>query len=500
MLLKNFYTKYLRYYLDNPEKPGIRKTYFLSILVIILLNVCLASNLSGLIPDLIMGGLVSLLMLVVSFYFGYLGLMSNILFSIFGIIMTTKIWFTEKNAVSLSIVTFQSVVLAASFFISYLLEQERQKQRRLEWLTLVDGLTEAYNHRYFQQKLDQEIERIQRNNGVLGLFMIDIDNFRKFNETFGHKAGDEVLKRTTEFLKSRVGENDAVFRYGGDEFVILLDNFDKDKDIKRFESIVKSFSEQKFFIGNDQSSGSLTLSMGFSIYPDSGKNKDELLKQAESALYLAKNAGRNRIQFYRDVLEEIRRFSSTNEQQILGNLKVLLATVSVKDKYTMSHAERVANYAVIISNALGLSSEEIQANQLAGLLHDIGKIEIHESILNKKGQLSEDEMEVMKMHPVYSAIILEPLDGVNRVIPSVRYHHERYDGLGYPDGLSGESIPLGARILTVADAFDAMLSDRPYRKGMKHQEVVQQLVKCSGTQFDPRIVQVFIEAMGLSSV
>lgn len=173
----------------------------------------------------------------------------------------------------------------------------------------------------------------------------------------------------------------------------------------------------------------------------------------------------------------------------------MLSTISIKDKYTLGHCERVSSYAVKIGKELNLGIKDIMSLQYAGLLHDIGKVEIPKSILNKNSPLTADECEIIKKHPVYSANILEPLDGMDQLIDFVIHHHERYDGKGYPHGLSGEEISLGARILCVADSFDAMLSERPYSKASMMNEAFVELEQCAGTQFDPIVVRAFISSM-----
>jgi putative nucleotidyltransferase with HDIG domain len=213
------------------------------------------------------------------------------------------------------------------------------------------------------------------------------------------------------------------------------------------------------------------------------------------ALYHAKNLGKDRVHFYQSVIQNLHKNISSDHQQLIGAFKGLLSTISAKDKYTLGHSERVATYAVMIGEAMHLSMNDITTLQYAGLLHDIGKIELPKNILNKLGPLKTDEFDFIKLHPVYSANILEPLEDMNHLIKLVRHHHERFDGTGYPDQLAGEEIILGARILCVADAFDAMLSERPYSKSMSVNDAIAELEHCSGTQFDPKIVKAFIEVI-----
>lgn len=393
-------------------------------------------------------------------------------------------------------------IMIVSIIVAYSYEQERKYINKLEWLASVDGVTGAYNHRYFQARLEEEVDKVDRRNGSLAMVMIDVDNFKKYNDTHGHKAGDRLLSKTAEIFMKEAREQDVVCRYGGDEFAILMPGTDSKSILTVIEHIRKRFNEIVDTEEFDVLANEISISAGYSIYPQLARNKDDLIVQADSALYQAKNMGRNNVRVYRDVFEDIKTFFNSDERQLLGGLRVLLGTVSAKDKYTLGHSERVMDYAVRIGRSMGLGSERLRLLKIAALLHDIGKVEIPETILNKIGPLSPAEIKSLRRHPMYSVDILEPLSSIETLIDSIKYHHERFDGKGYPTGKKGKDIPLGARILCVADAFDAMLSDRPYRKGMKICEVLSELRNNSGTQFDPETVKAFLNVfdMGYDSV
>ncbi|MFZ5988677.1 MAG: bifunctional diguanylate cyclase/phosphohydrolase [Bacillota bacterium] len=389
-------------------------------------------------------------------------------------------------------------VIVASIMVAYTSEQERKHIKRLEWLASIDGVTGVYNHRYFQTRLEEEIVRANDRNSSLGMMMIDVDNFKRYNDTYGHKAGDILLSKTSEIFMTETRKQDIVCRYGGDEFAILMPEANSKGILSVIERIRKAFNEmtdsEEFYRLPDQ----ITLSVGYSIYPDFARNKDDLIMQADSALYQAKNMGRNNVQLYRDVFEDIKAFFNSDEHQLFGGLRALLGTVSAKDKYTLGHSERVMDYAVMIGRSMGLTSERLRLLKIAALLHDIGKVEIPEAVLNKCEPLTSGELNILRKHPSYSVDILEPLSSMELLIDSIKYHHERFDGKGYPSGIKGNDIPLEARILCVADAFDAMLSDRPYRKGMKMDQVVSELKNNSGTQFDPETVKAFLSTLNVN--
>ncbi len=374
--------------------------------------------------------------------------------------------------------------------ISYRQERYRKETQRL---AITDELTEVYNKRYFYITLESELKNSSSANS-LGLILIDIDNFAMYNDLYGHNCGDRILKGTADILKNVVGEKEMLFRYEEGCFAILA----KDRDIVTLEEYAKNVHDnyeklkEKYY--DENLAKKLTISIGMSIYPRISSNMEELISHANAALYQAKNMGEDKVNLYQDIMMLIHK-SEKSDQQMLGMLKGLLSTINAKDKYTFGHCERVSSYAVMVGEAMGLDKEEIQTLLHAGLLHDIGKIELPKSVLNKTACLSEEEIRTVNEHPILSAHILEPLSKTGNLIDYVIHHHERYDGKGYPDGLKGEEISIGARILCVVDCFDAMVSERPYRRSMTIEEAIIELKRCAGTQFDPKIVQIFIDAL-----
>jgi len=193
--------------------------------------------------------------------------------------------------------------------------------------------------------------------------------------------------------------------------------------------------------------------------------------------------------------EELRRVNRRNQRLFLNVLQVMAKVLEAKDPYTKFHSENVAKFARKIAKSMGYGAEDVELIQIAGILHDFGKIGVKEGVLNKVGHLTDKEFDAVKRHPVIAATILEPIEELNSVIADIRHHHEYYNGHGYPSGLKAEEIPLGARILQVADAFDAMTSQRSYHDPMTKEEAVRELRRCSGSQFDPRIVEVFVRIL-----
>lgn len=374
--------------------------------------------------------------------------------------------------------------------ISYRQEKYRKESQRL---AITEELTNVYNKRYLYITLEKELKNASSGNS-LGLILVDIDNFTMFNDLYGHNCGDRILKSTANLLRDVISDKEMLFRFEGDGFAILA----KDKDIKSLEQKAKNihdnFEKLKSKYYDENLVKNVTISIGVSIYPSISSNKEELIYHANTALYQAKNMGEDKVNLYQDIMLLVRE-NINSDQQMVGVFKGLLSTINAKDKYTFGHCERVSSYAVMVGEAMEMSIKEIQTLFHAGLLHDIGKIELPKSVLNKSECLSEEEFKAVTQHPVHSAHIIEPLSNTENLIDYVMHHHERYDGTGYPDGLKGEEISLGARILCVVDCFDAMVSERPYRKSATIDEAVMELKRCSGTQFDPVVVQTFVNAM-----
>jgi len=436
------------------------------------------------------------LALFISFRFGFFGFLVVFIPTMLETSYILKLIYSDNNSVSILAGLTSKILVCFSSVLVLILSNIIKKQKiRLELLAITDELTDVYNLRWFKENLAREIETVRSNNSAVGLILIDIDNFKMYNDVYGHQRGDKVLKVTASLIKVAAGNKNMVYRYGGDEFAVLLPDADMLQTKHVADQIRMEFEEKKEFCFGEGIGSMISLSMGISEYPNMAGSFDEIVNQADMALYHSKNLGKNKVHFYKDVISRIRKNISSDHQHMISVFRTLLSTISAKDRYTHSHCERVSSYAVMIGEALGMSLKEISTLQYAGLLHDIGKIEIPKSILNKSGRLTDDEYELIKMHPVYSANILEPLSDMEQLIDYVMHHHERYDGCGYPSGLAGREISLGARILCVADSYDAMLSERPYSGDMRSIDALGELRTNSGTQFDPEIVDLFIDIL-----
>lgn len=351
-------------------------------------------------------------------------------------------------------------------------------------LALTDPLTGLGNHRHFHERLQRELLDAHDQNTPLSLVLIDVDDFKRINDRFGHPGGDRLLSQ----IASRLRQGGEAFRLGGDEFAILLPAVDSIYAHAAAQSMIDRISSTEL------EQGAITVSAGVATFPSQGVARDELIRLADSALYWAKEHGKNQVRVYRpDVVElsELKRLAAGPDRAARYRAAASLAkAVDARDAYTGSHSERVADLAARIAIRLGADAETVELTRLAASLHDLGKLAIPEEILRKPGPLTEPERMVLERHPQIGFRMLESL-GVDPVAEWVLHHHERWDGTGYPDGLAGEEIPLGARIIFVADAYDAMTSERVYRSRLSEEEALAELERCSGTQFDPQIVAAF---------
>jgi len=368
-------------------------------------------------------------------------------------------------------------------------------EQRLYELTMRDGLTKLYNHGYLHKALKMELKRSTEQNKPLAFILLDIDNFKYYNDRFGHPAGDELLKKFARVLLNCVRSGDTVGRYGGDEFGIILPDTGPELAESIGERLRRKITEYPFPNREDLPGGSLTASIGISVFPYHGTGVHDLVKTADEAMYHAKRNCKNQVQLYFSSIKEFQRRLCNSEAELMTSLNTLLTLINAKDRYTFAHSEKVAEYAAIIAKELQLPVEQVEDIKKAAFLHDIGKLEIPGRILRKKGALDEWEWQTVKQHPFLGGQMLKSFSQLKSIIPCIVHHHERYDGRGYPHGLAGEEIPLCSRIIAVADSFDAMISERPYKKSLSFGEAILELEKNMGTQFDPAITKVFINAI-----
>ncbi|AJD27441.1 transcriptional response regulator [Clostridium botulinum] len=387
------------------------------------------------------------------------------------------------------------VLILTAWPLGFYVKVENEHIEKLESLVNKDGLTDVYNHRFFHDALSKKVIECEEENEALSMIFIDIDYFKHYNDLYGHQKGDQVLKTIGEILKNNTRKEDIVARYGGEEFSVLLPNTSEEEAINIAENIRKKI-EYTYFEGEEnQPNGNLTVSMGISVYPYKAKSDMELIKSADDALYRAKFFNKNRVEAYTSILDELKNDIDEEHIDLVTSIKTLISVINAKDRYTYGHVERVVLYSRLLADKLKLSEEDKKNFIYGAYMHDIGKINISREILNKKMPLSGKEWEILKQHPVNGVEIIKPVNSLQNISDLILHHHERYDGKGYPDKLKGDNIPFLARALTVVDSFDAMTSNRPYNRRKTYEEAIEELKRCSDTQFDSYIAEKFIEVI-----
>jgi diguanylate cyclase (GGDEF)-like protein/PAS domain S-box-containing protein len=395
-------------------------------------------------------------------------------------------------------------------------EQERLRDeliktnKKLKEASLVDFLTGLYNYRYLTSIIEPEFYRAKKHAIPLSIIMFDIDYFKSVNEVYGHKFGDLVLKQFAAQLKRMVHKYDTVVRFSGEEFLVMSPTI-RSQAMNMADNILEKLHLHNF--GDKQQTVKLQLSAAVVAYPgDHVFRGIGLVELADQILNRAKEDGGDRVYSSVDIIKrpsvhleekpdvkrlktKIDQLSKRANQNIVESIFAFAKTIEVKDHYTGEHVEKTVSYATETAKELNLSKEEIWHITQAAILHDLGKIGISERILRKKGKLTKKEYEEIKKHPMIAADILRPLQFFHDIIPLILYHHERWDGKGYPYGLKGEEIPVGSRIVAIADEYQALVSDRPYRKAYSKEKAIEVLKTESNTKYDPEILKVFFKVV-----
>jgi diguanylate cyclase (GGDEF)-like protein len=399
-------------------------------------------------------------------------------------------------------------------------EQEKEKlnkellksNQRLKALVLRDYETGLFNRRFLDEVMEAEFIRAKRYSQPLSLIMLDIDYFKSINNMYGHLFGNLCLQQLAKLLKKVVRRYDVVVRSGGEEFIIISPGINRLQTLVLAQRILDEINVYNF--GERKSSVKLKVSIAVVSYPEEKILKSEdLVELAEQVLIRAKECGGNRVYTSYDDKKSKAKFfqQKTNKQENILGLKHKLdritlranqnlieaifafaKAIELRDHYTGEHVEKTVLYATKLGRTLKLNTEEIKDLRQAAILHDLGKLGISDKILLKNSKLTDSEYTQIKKHPQIAADILRPIHFLRSVIPYILYHHERWDGRGYPSGLQGELIPVGARIIAIADVFQALTSNRPYRKAFTKEEAVRIMKEGAGTQFDPKIVKVFL--------
>lgn len=382
--------------------------------------------------------------------------------------------------------------LGASFnnMISNLKEYESKLIERAS----MDSLTELYNHRYFQERMKKEIHRADRYNHPLSIVMLDIDHFKLINDSYGHIVGDAILKEFANLLTHQARDMDIIARYGGEEFAIILPETPLDCAMQVAERIRLATKAYVFKI-NKHAPVSITVSLGVAQFPIHSKESDGIIMAADLAMYRAKSMGRNHvIAFASDTS-----YDCTSDPYHLylllhatdeGTVDALAGAIDAKCKNPSGFSSKIAQDAVNIALETGLCSrDDCTEVKIAALLHDIGKLGMPDHIFTNPDKLTGEECKIIMSHPNLGHSIVQKSPQLQSVLPGILYHHERWDGAGYPGGLTGEEIPLIARVIAAADIYQSLLLEFP------EESAINEIRSYSGNQLDPNIVDAYLRIL-----
>ena len=367
-----------------------------------------------------------------------------------------------------------------------------------------DKLTGVSNRQTLLANLFAEVERANRYERSLSVAFVDIDHFKNVNDTYGHAAGDIVLRAVAQNIKANLRASDQVGRYGGEEFMLLLTETDVEEGANLTEKLRNVVARQKVAIADDTEL-SVTISIGIAGGRGGMLRTDALVRDADAAMYSAKSLGRNQTYIFAEPDEDARvprapiSASGRALAMEVGRVARDAATASLTSvlsplpHYRGQPSALIASIVVAMARSLDLSEGEVDRIRTAALLHDVGKVAVPQDILDKPAALSSAEWRTVVQHPRIGQVILEQAAALKDAVPIILHHHERYAGHGYPFGLRANDIPLGARIVAIADAYDAMTNDRPYKRAISHDDAIQELRRHAGTQFDPELVMLFYD-------
>jgi diguanylate cyclase (GGDEF)-like protein len=370
-----------------------------------------------------------------------------------------------------------------------------------------DRLTGVPNRESLILQLSAEVERATRHSKPLSVAFMDIDRFKAINDTYGHRVGDAVLRQLAGLITRSIRASDIFGRYGGEEFMLILPETTPADALILVEELREMVMRRPLNVGV----GILvdaTISIGVAGGHGSDLHVDRIVDAADAAMYVAKSEGRNRSYLLGDVTDDtqIPRAAITPERRdaaaVIGRwasasaAQALASVLAPQPNHRGRPSDMIAALSIGVALHMGLSRLEMERIRIAALLHDLGKLALPDAILDKPSALTELEWQVVGEHPRIGQVILEQATSMRDAVPIVLHHHERYDGTGYPHGLRGEEIPLGARIVAVADAYNAMVHERPYKSALSHAQAIAELRRHAATQFDPTVVEVFSAVFG----
>jgi two-component system cell cycle response regulator len=367
----------------------------------------------------------------------------------------------------------------------------------LALLASTDPLTGLANHGALAEALERETTRARENDRGFAILFLDLDHFKALNDSCGHQAGDAMLVELAALARQVLSPASLIGRWGGEEFLAILPEASSPEALAVAERLRATVANHPFAASGG---GALTCSIGLAMFPRDAQEGGRLVAAADSAMYAAKRLGRNQVRAVSDpavaALDGVTgRTDAREDAALIGTVEALATLVETRDQYTGQHCRAVQKLAAAAARALGMEEPEVRLVEMAARLQDVGKIAIPDALLQKDdGPLTEEDWGLLRRHPIIGADVVSRVPALRVLAPMIRSHHERWDGTGYPDGLAGENIPFGARIVAVADTYRALTFDRPYHKARSADKALAELRRCGGTQFDARVVEALAAA------
>jgi diguanylate cyclase (GGDEF)-like protein len=366
------------------------------------------------------------------------------------------------------------------------LTTEQRARAEAERLSRIDALTGLYNRRHIAEMTERELARASREDGAAGVIMLDVDFFKRINDAHGHAAGDAVLVEIARRLQAAVRSWDVVARVGGEEFCVLAPEIEDEIDLLELGERLRASLSERAITLKPGVTIPVTASLGVAVLHSADGSAEYAFDCADRALYAAKRHGRNRVWGFSELDH---RDARAEQPECLHIAEALAVACDLREGLTADHSREVAALSAALASALGLGDHDHLRSHLGGWLYDVGKMAIPDRILAKPGKLTDAEWETIRTHPVVGEQLVQSFPELALAAAAVRHHHERWDGTGYPDGRAGRDIPVEARIVAVADAFNAIISDRPYQSARSEADALAELRRCAGSHFDPDVVE-----------
>jgi diguanylate cyclase (GGDEF)-like protein/putative nucleotidyltransferase with HDIG domain len=420
----------------------------------------------------------------------------TILSSVCGILILIGDYFSTIGLSRSSYFQADFMMIATFYLVSYVVgfyvQKDYQLIEHLRESANRDALTGLFNHRYFHQHLQSLVSKPASKPQYL--YIADIDFFKVYNDTLGHPKGDCVLKEIAN-IANDIFADGVVSRYGGEEFAFVISADDANQAREIAERMRMSVFEH-YFEGEETMPGHhLTISIGMAERKTSVDTVADWIARADNALYKAKSFRKNRVECYSSIYERFDNLEQITDDERIISIKTLLSVIDTRDHYTYNHTDRVVHYCETFAKYIKLSEEDMRKLLYSAYLHDIGKINISQETLITEKSLNDQQRAEIRRHPHDGAEIVRNIKGFDEIAEILLQHHEKYDGTGYPYGKAGQDLHYLARILTLADSFDAMTSKRPYQRVKSFEEAIEEIRRCKGTHFDPEYAELFVRAI-----